>query len=97
MKKVLQVKHDHGNRLGIGLLEGLFQQPGSNSGMIAMDLVEKFHFLSAQSRGTSFAAEQLGELGREGRKRPDVLALHPVVVDATFGLFLLLPVVALLE
>ncbi|MCP4094567.1 MAG: hypothetical protein GY747_14110, partial [Planctomycetes bacterium] len=86
------MKHDNGNRLGIGLLERLFQQPRSNPWMIAMDLVEKFYFLGAQSRGTSFAAEQLGELGREGRERPDVLALRPVVVDATLGLFLLLPV-----
>ena len=81
------MKHNHGNGLVFGPLESQFQQRRGDARLVAMDPPEQFHFLRAEARGASLAAEQLGERVRELRERPEVVGLGAVIVDAVLGLF----------
>ena len=69
------MKNNHGNGLPLGLLEGFFQQPRGDTWMVEMDLREAFHLLGAQTRDASLAAQQLGELGGELSRRPNLSVL----------------------
>ena len=64
-EQVLQMKHNHRDGFVFGPLESLFQERSRDARVVAMDLPEQFQLVRAQSRGTSLASQQLGELVQE--------------------------------
>jgi len=79
------MKDNHGNGLVFRPLESQLEQRRGDARLVAMDPPEQFHLLRAESRGTSLAAEQLGQRVGELRERPDVVRSRAVIVDTVLG------------